>query len=69
MCQKKMADTVASIAQQIIDLGILAKKSYDDCQHIAAAIANLEGRKPNEILALLYYQKVSNDYGKTGFKS
>ena len=52
-----MADTVASIAQQIIDLGIVAKKSYDDCQHIAAVIANLEGRKPIEILSpsvLLY---------------
>ena len=46
---EKLADTVASIAQQIIDLGILAKKSYDDCRHIAAAIANLEGRKPIEI--------------------
>ena len=33
-------DTVASIAQQIIDIGILTKKSYDDCQHIGAAIAN-----------------------------
>ena len=36
----RIDDTVASIAQQIIDLGILAKKSYDDCQHIGAAIAN-----------------------------
>jgi len=31
-------DTVAEIAQQIIEMGILTKKSYDDCQHIAAAI-------------------------------
>ena len=33
-------DTAASIAQQIIDIGILTKKSYDDCQHIGAAIAS-----------------------------
>ena len=36
----RIDDTVASIAQQIIDIGILTKKSYDDCQHIGAAIAN-----------------------------
>ena len=36
----QLDDTVASIAQQIIDIGILTKKSYDDCQHIGAAIAN-----------------------------
>ena len=28
------------IAQQIIDMGILTKKSYDDCQHIGAAITS-----------------------------
>ena len=28
------------LAEQIIDLGILKKKSFDDCQHIAAAIVN-----------------------------
>jgi len=31
-------DNIVEIAQQIIDMGILTKKSYDDCQHIAAAI-------------------------------
>ena len=31
-------DNVADIAQQIIEMGILTKKSYDDCQHIGAAI-------------------------------
>lgn len=29
---------MSDIAQQIIDMGILTKKSYDDCQHIAAAV-------------------------------
>ena len=31
-------DNIADIAQQIIEMGILTKKSYDDCQHIGAAI-------------------------------
>ena len=29
---------VAEIAEHIIEMGILTKKSYDDCQHIGAAI-------------------------------
>ena len=33
-------DNVADIAQQIIEMGILTKKSYDDCQHISAAIVS-----------------------------
>lgn len=33
-------DNIADIAQQIIEMGILTKKSYDDCQHIGAAIAS-----------------------------
>ena len=36
----RIDDIAASIAQQIIDIGILTKKSYDDCQHIGAAIAS-----------------------------
>ena len=28
------------LAEQIIDFGILKKRSFDDCQHIAAAIVN-----------------------------
>ena len=28
------------VAQQLIDLGILAKKSFDDCQHISIAVVN-----------------------------
>lgn len=34
----EITDDMSDIAQQIIDMGILAKKSYDDCQHIAAAV-------------------------------
>lgn len=33
-------DNVADISQQIIEMGILTKKSYDDCQHIGAAIVS-----------------------------
>ena len=33
-------DNIADIAQQIIEMGILTKKSYDDCQHIGAAVVN-----------------------------
>ena len=33
-------DNIAEVAQQIIDMGILTKKSYDDCQHIGAAIVS-----------------------------
>ena len=33
-------DNVVDIAQQIIEMGILTKKSYDDCQHIGAAIVS-----------------------------
>jgi len=28
------------VAQQIVDMGILTKKSLDDCQHIGAAVVN-----------------------------
>lgn len=31
-------DNVAKVAEQIIQMGILTQKSYDDCQHIGAAI-------------------------------
>ncbi len=33
-------DDIADIAKQIIEMGILTKKSYDDCQHIGAAIVS-----------------------------
>ena len=36
----RIDDIAVSIAQQIIDIGILTSKSYDDCQHIGAAIAS-----------------------------
>ncbi|MCM1156875.1 MAG: type II toxin-antitoxin system VapC family toxin [Bacteroidales bacterium] len=31
-------DNMLNVAQEIIDMGILTKKSFDDCQHIAAAV-------------------------------
>ena len=36
----EILDDVSDVAQQIIDMGILTKKSYDDCQHVAAAITH-----------------------------
>jgi predicted nucleic acid-binding protein len=36
----EITDGVSEIAQQLIDMGILTKKSFDDCQHIAAAVIN-----------------------------
>lgn len=41
--QYKLVDVTektVEIAEQIIDFGILKQKSFDDCQHIAAAIVN-----------------------------
>ena len=32
--------SVTEVAQQIIEMGILSNKSYDDCQHIGAAIVS-----------------------------
>ena len=34
----QITGAMSEIAQQIIDMGILTQKSYDDCQHIAAAV-------------------------------
>lgn len=34
----QITESMSEIAQQIIDMGILTEKSYDDCQHIAAAV-------------------------------
>ena len=34
----RINSSVAEIAEQIIEMGILTKKSYDVCQHIRAAI-------------------------------
>ena len=36
----RIDDDVLDVAEQIIEMGILTKKSYDDCQHIGAAIIN-----------------------------
>lgn len=35
-----ISDEVSEVAQKIVDLGILTPKSYDDCQHIGAAVVN-----------------------------
>ena len=34
----EITDEMETVANKIIDMGILTKKSYDDCQHIAAAV-------------------------------
>ena len=34
----EISDDMLDVAQQIIDMGILTMKSFDDCQHIAAAV-------------------------------
>lgn len=34
----EITDNMSDIAQQLIDMGILTQKSYDDCQHIASAV-------------------------------
>ncbi len=36
----RIDNEVSEAAIQIIEMGILTKKSYDDCQHIGAAIIN-----------------------------
>ena len=33
-------EEIVGLAQKIIDMGILRPKSFDDCQHIAAAVVN-----------------------------
>ncbi len=33
-------EEILELAQKIIDMGILRPKSFDDCQHIAAAVVN-----------------------------
>ena len=33
-------EEIVELAQKIIDMSILKPKSYDDCQHIAAAVVN-----------------------------
>jgi len=34
----EITNDMSVVAQQLIDMGVLTKKSYDDCQHIAAAV-------------------------------
>ncbi len=33
-------EEIVELGQKIIDMGILRPKSFDDCQHIAAAVVN-----------------------------
>ena len=35
-----ITEKVETIANKIIEMGILTQKSFDDCQHIGAAIVN-----------------------------
>ena len=35
-----ITDDVVAMAEKIIDMGILTQKSFDDCQHIGAAIVS-----------------------------
>ena len=35
-----ITDEVSEVTKKIIDMGILTKKSFDDCQHIGAAVVN-----------------------------
>ena len=35
-----ITDDIVAMAEKIIDMGILTKKSFDDCQHIGAAIVS-----------------------------
>lgn len=34
----KITDEVEAVAYKIVEMGVLTQKSYDDCQHIAAAV-------------------------------
>lgn len=36
----EITDEVLKVANQIIDMGILSPKSFDDCQHIATAVVH-----------------------------
>ncbi len=36
----EMKQEVTDVARQIINMGILTEKSFDDCQHIGAAVVN-----------------------------
>ena len=35
-----ITDDVVAMSEKIIDMGILTQKSFDDCQHIGAAVIN-----------------------------
>ena len=35
-----ITDDIVAMAEKIIDMGILTQRSFDDCQHIGAAVIN-----------------------------
>lgn len=35
-----VTEDALEVAHQIVDMGILTQKSFDDCQHIGVAVAN-----------------------------
>ena len=36
----EISQEISDVARQIISMGILTEKSFDDCQHIGAAVVN-----------------------------
>ena len=36
----EITEDVVAVARKIIEMGILSQKSFDDCQHIGAAVVN-----------------------------
>ena len=39
-CTFEISQEISDVARQIISMGILTEKSFDDCQHIGAAVVN-----------------------------
>ena len=37
-----ITDDIVAMAEKIIDMGILTQRSFDDCQHIGAAVINVK---------------------------
>lgn len=35
-----VTEDALKVARQIVDMGILTQKSFDDCQHIGVAVVN-----------------------------
>ena len=64
----EITDKTMKLADKFIDFGVLKKKSYDDCQHIAAAIVSdcdiiiSWNFKPVQDIGLLMFSKAGLDY-------